>query len=816
MFAVFPSVRLAIAAAVQAQRDTAAHEWPGGARLMVRMGIHAGEAVLGGRDYTGIDVHRTARLSAAGHGGQILVSEAAWALAPDNPVAGVSYRDLGIHQLRDLPGPERIRQLIGPDLAPDFQPLRTQSPNTQTNLPAPMTRFVGRKREIGEVSELLRTERLVTLTGPGGTGKTRLAIETARWLLRNYADGVWFVALDIVREPALVLPTIAATLSIPEQPGRSIADVLTERLAEKQSLLLLDNFEQVTEAASEIGRLLAAARELRILVSSREPLAIAGETIYMVPPLAVPAEPGKPTAAQLEGLEAVDLFVDRARSVRSDFRLTDANASAVAAICRRLDGLPLAIELAAARVGLLSPDQILSRLDHRLTLLASSHRDLPERQRTLRGAIDWSHELLSPAERTVFRRFSVFSGGAAFDALAQVVDPGEELGVDLLDLASALVDQNLLQSLAVGDENRLVMLETIREYAAEQLASSGEERLVRDRHAAHFRRLAEASRNVLTDPRRDEILDQLDRELPNFRAALGWSLEGSDPDTGLAIASDLEDFWHSRGHIGEGRTALKMLLASTADRPPTPLSTRAAIVATGLAAWHVDFATAAVLGAEALRLAEELGDAPLLIEANARMGWATVGPQPAIARGYFARALELSRQIGDDRLVRTSLGGLSLALLNLGELDDALAVSIETVELNERAGDIYNASYARFGIAQVKLQRADTAGALGVLVEALRGFRAAGANLGIALALDYFALIAIETGDAVRAVRLGALADRLRRDFGGGTSTAISNMEPPLERARRLVDRATFDRAVEQGEALDLDEAEREGLRTTQ
>ncbi len=366
VFAVFPSVRLAIAAAVQAQRDTAAHEWPGGARLMVRMGIHAGEAVLGGRDYTGIDIHRTARLSAAGHGGQILVSEAAWALAPDNPVAGVSYRDLGIHQLRDLPGPERIRQLIGPDLASDFQPLRTQSPNTQTNLPAAMTRFVGRKRELGEVSELLRTERLVTLTGPGGTGKTRLAIETARWLLRNYADGIWFVALDIVREPALVLPTIAATLSIPEQPGRSIADVLTERLAEKQSLLLLDNFEQVTEAASEIGRLLAAARELRILVSSREPLAIAGETIYMVPPLAVPAEPGKPTAAQLEGLEAVDLFVDRARSVRSDFRLTDANASAVAAICRRLDGLPLAIELAAARVGLLSPDQILSRLDHRL------------------------------------------------------------------------------------------------------------------------------------------------------------------------------------------------------------------------------------------------------------------------------------------------------------------------------------------------------------------------------------------------------------------------------------------------------------------
>jgi predicted ATPase/class 3 adenylate cyclase len=812
VFAVFPSVRQAIGAAAQAQRETSAREWPGGAIPRIRIGIHAGEAVLGGRDYTGIDVHRTARLSAAGHGGQVLVSEAARALSGDPPGAGLSYRDLGRHQLRDVPAPEHIQQLVGPDLALEFPPLRTESPKVQTNLPASLTRFVGRTHDVAEVQGLLGSERLVTLTGPGGTGKTRLAIEVARTLLPDYVDGVWFVALDIVREAALVVPTIAATLGVPEQPGRSIAATLAERLAEKHTLLVLDNFEQVAEAAPEIGLLLAAAPTLSVLASSREPLAIVGEAIYPVPPLAVPAEPGKPTAAQLEGVGAVDLFVDRARSARPDFQLTDANAPGVAAICRRLDGLPLALELAAARANLLSPDQILARLDHRLTLLASTRRDLPERQRTLRGAIDWSHELLSAAERAVFRRFSVFSGGAAFESLVPVLDPDGDLGGDLLDLSSALVDQSLLRSLADGHENRLGMLETIREYAAEQLLGSGEDPSVRDRHAAHFRRLAEASRNVLTDPRRDEILDQLDRELPNLRAALGWAQESGDTDTGLSIAADLDDFWHSRGHLGEGRAALQAFLERHAGQPATPLTTRATIVAAGLAAWHVDFATAAVLGAEALRLAEELGEAPLLIEASTRMGWATVGPQPAVARDFFSRALELSRQVGDDRLIRGSLGGLALALSNLGELDEALAVSIEAVERNERAGDVYNASYARFGTAQVKLRRGDVAGALDQLAEAFRGFRAAGADIGIALALDYYALIAIQTGDTAQAARLAAFADRLRRDAGGGPSTAISNMEPPLAQARRLMDPEAFDRAVEQGEAYDLDRAELEAL----
>ena len=812
VFAVFPSVRQAIAAAVQAQRATATGEAAQGQALKVRMGIHAGEAVLGGRDYTGIDVHRTARLAAAGHGGQILVSETARSLTAELPAADLSYRDLGSHQLRDIPSPERIHQLVGPDLAAEFPRLRTASSIVQTNLPAPLTRFVGRLRELGEVSELLQRERLVTLTGPGGTGKTRVAIETARRLLEGYADGVWFVALDVVREPALVVPTIAAAATVVEEPGRSIAAVLAERLAEQQVLLVLDNFEQVVEAAPDIGVLLAAAPNLRVLVSSREPLGIVGEAVYPVAPLGLPAEPGRPTADQLQGLDAVDLFVDRATSVRPGFRLTDANAPAVAAICRRLDGLPLALELAAARLNLLSPDQILARLDQRLTLLASSRRDLPDRQRTLRGAIDWSHDLLSEAERVVFRRFSVFSGGADFDSLASVLDPDGELGIDLLDLASALVDRSLLVSITDHDEQRLGMLETIGEYAAERLVAAGEEHLLRDRHAAHFRQLSEAARDVLTDPRRDEILSHLDRELPNFRAALSWSLEGGDFDVGLDIASRLNNYWHTRGSIAEGRAALTTLLEASAGGTPTVLRARATAVAAELAAWHVDFAAAGDLGAEALRLAEELGDPGLLLSAYVTNGWALVGPVPTMAREYFSRAIELARTLGNDGLLRLSMGGLSVALLNLGELDEAEALSIDVAERTERAGDPMNAGYARMGIGQIRLRRGDTRGAMSELAVALRRFRDASAGIGIATSLDFVALVVLQTGDIARAVRLGAFADRLRREAGGGGSTLISNDDPPLVQARPLIDAAEFDRAVAEGEAMDVDQAELEAF----
>ena len=467
-FAVFSSARQAVAAAIHAQGEMAGHGWPMGAQVRVRIGIHAAEAMLGGKDYTGLELHRTARIMAAAWGGQIIISEAARVLSGADLPEGVTLRDLGVHRLRDIPQPERLYQLTPRGHELDFPTPRTMTITTPTNLPASMTRFIGRARELDEVRALMRSQRLLTLTGPGGSGKTRLSIETARTLLDEFPDGVWFVALEAVRDPKLVIPTISQTLGSREQAGRAVSDVLASRLTDERTLLVLDNLEQVVESAGDIAELLQATTSLAIVASSREPLSIAGEQVYLVPPLPLPEALAHPRAADVRESGSIELFVERARATRSDFHLTDENASAIAAICRRLDGLPLAIELAAARINVLAPDQILSRLEHRLTLLASSRRDLPDRQRTLRGAIDWSHDLLSGPERVLFRRCSVFTGGMDLEAIEALVDPEYEAGADVLALTTTLVDRNLLRSTYEGGLARLAMLETIREYAMER------------------------------------------------------------------------------------------------------------------------------------------------------------------------------------------------------------------------------------------------------------------------------------------------------------------------------------------------------------
>ena len=671
MFAVFPSTREALAAAVVAQRELGAHEWPVDAAVRVRMGIHAGEAVFGGHDYTGIDVHRTARIMAAGHGGQVLISEAAHALAGSG-ADQIQFRDLGSHRLRDLAAPEHLYQLIAPGLRDDFPSLRTQPVAGRSNLPASQTRFLGRARELAEVGHLLMEQRVVTLTGPGGSGKTRLAIEAAGMLLGRYVDGVCFVALEVVRDPALVLPTIAAALRVADRPGSPIAAVLAEYLAPRQQLLVLDNLEQVIGAAPEIAGLLRAAPQLSVLATSRERMSIAGEHVYQVPPLGLPAEPGVPTAREIAANEAVELFVERARAARSDFTLSDANAPAVAAICRRLDGLPLAIELAAARINLLSPDQIVARLDDRLALLATSRRDLSERQRTLRGAIDWSYDLLAGPEQAFFRRMSVFIGGAQLDAIRVVADAAGVLGSDALDLASALVDRSLLRSTPIGKENRLDMLETIREYAAEHLAASpDDESETRARHAAYYRDLAEASEGLLRDAHRDELLDRLDRELANFRAAIAWSIEARIYETGLRTAAALREFWHWRNHLLEGRRLLDDLVAASAKDGATALRFRALATDGMLAGWHGDPGRMLELFEEAAAMAEATGDRRQIASANVGLGSAMLGSQPASARGHLEEASAIARDLGDTEMLFAALGGLALVCIRLGDLGAA-------------------------------------------------------------------------------------------------------------------------------------------------
>ena len=589
VFAVLPSARAGIAAAVGAQRAFQDHDWPEDLALKVRMGLHVGEAVFGGRDYTGLEVHRTARIMAAAWGGEILASEAVEALVRDGAEGGVTLRDLGIQRLRDIADPERLYQVVASGLRAEFPPPRAEPAAARTNLPNPLTRFVGRARELHEVEQLVVDARLVTLTGPGGTGKTRLAVEVGRASLAAFPDGVFFVALDAVRDPDLVVPQIAQTLGLAEDASRPVVETLVGYLAGKQILLILDNLEQVIGAAPAIAALASQAPSVAILGSSREPLGVGGETIYLVPPLSLPLEPGHPTAADVARLEAVELFVERARAARPGFALTDENAGAVAAICRRVDGLPLAIELAAARTNLLTPAQILERLNHRLTLLTGSRRDVTDRQRTLRGAIDWSYELLSDDEKAGFRRFAAFTGGADIDAALAVLDPDGALSVDPIELLSVLVARSLLRSSDESGEMRFSMLETIREYAAEKLAESTEADEICERHCAYFLALAEGSREVLFAPDRDVRLNKLDREMANFRAAIEWSLHRNDAVSAAHFASGLKEFWRTRSHIAEARRQLEaMLIVATATGDDRA---RAEIMASAgeLASWASDY-----------------------------------------------------------------------------------------------------------------------------------------------------------------------------------------------------------------------------------
>lgn len=806
-FAVFPTAVGAVHAAVAAQRALAGAPEASGRRMEVRMGLHTGDGRLGGDSYVGIDVHRAARISAAGHGGQVLLSDATRGLVESQLPAGATLRDLGSHRLKDLPHPEHLHDLVIAGLNADFPSLRTMS-GRPTNLPTPLTRFIGRAREMADLSDLLARERIVTLAGPGGTGKTRLAIEAARSLADRYPDGTWFVALEAVRDAALVLPTIATILEVHDQPGRPISAVLGEYLAPRHALVLLDNLEQVIEAAPDIGGLLAAAPGLDVLATSREPLSIAGEHVYQVPPLDLPAEPGVPTARDLAPNDAVELFVERASAARSDFILTDANAPAIAAICRRLDGLPLAIELAAARINILTPDQIVARLDHRLALLAGSRRDLPERQRTLRGAIDWSYDLLAGPEQAFFRRMSVFSGGAELDAIQVVVDAEGALGSDALELASGLVDRSLLRLVPGGDQNRIDMLETIREYAAEHLAaSSAEETETRARHADYYRDLAEASSRLLTAAGRDQILDRLDRELANFRAAIAWSLEARIPETGLRIAVALREFWQVRNRILEGRRALEALLAASAGDGATTLRFRAFSVAGGLAGWHGDYERSLDLVKEAGALAEATGSRRQLAVATSGLGWATMGSRPTFARERYEDAIALARELGDEQILFRALQGLALTCMRLGDLGAARRSVLESISLGDSLGEVHNNALNRIALGAIEAREGDPAAGKRRMAGPLRELREAGGHAGLSIALDSLATLIMGEGDLEHGAILAAAADRLRREAGGGPSAATVDIEEPLDRARRTMAAPDFERAVAAGRALTTDEA---------
>ncbi|HKX74613.1 MAG TPA: adenylate/guanylate cyclase domain-containing protein, partial [Acidimicrobiia bacterium] len=644
-FVAFPTPSGAVRAAVAAQRDLAAHPWPE-APVRVRMGLHTGEGELGGDDYLGMDVNRAARIGAAGHGGQVLVSAATRALVHYSLPDGVELRDLGEHRLKDISHPERLHDLVIAGLPADFPPLRTLGlrPN---NLPVQLTSFIGRVKEIEEVRQLLSQSRLLTITGPGGAGKTRLALQVAAEMVDDFEDGVFFADLSAITDPTLVPSAIAGALGIVDMSGRSTLDTLEEQLREKKLLLVADNFEQVAGAAPVVEQLVGAAPALKVLVTSRLPLAVRGEQEYEIPPLERPAVEQFPDLPRLCRLEAVRLFLERARAVRPEFAVTDANASAVAEITARLDGLPLAIELAATKTKLLTAQQVLARLGEGLGMLSSKVQTLPERQRTLRGAIAWSYDLLNPAERLLFARLSVFNGGWSLESAEAVCGP-EELGLDPLEGLASLVNNSLVVRTETAEgETRFYMLLTIKEYAAEQLAAQGELDLMRQRHSRHYLEMAREAEPYLTRDRR--WLDRCDREHANLRAALRFAIEAGEVEEAQATAGALWRFWGLRGYLTEGQRWFTEVLALPGGEARTAARAKALAGAGGIAWWQANMEAVEEFYEEALSIERERGDPGGIAEAmfnHAHVAMAHGDLDSASEE--FEESLELFQQAGDE------------------------------------------------------------------------------------------------------------------------------------------------------------------------
>ncbi|MDP9367537.1 MAG: tetratricopeptide repeat protein [Chloroflexota bacterium] len=708
--AVFAAAPDAVAAAVASQRALAAESWGEVAPLRVRMALHAGAVEARDGDYFGPPLNRVARLLSAGHGGQILVSGTVRDLAGEVLPPGARLRDLGERRLKDLQRPVRVWQLLAPDLESAFPPLATLDARPN-NLPAQPTPLVGREREVAAAREkLCRPEvRLLTLTGPGGIGKTRLGLQVAVELIDDLADGVFFVPLGAVREPEGLIPAIAAALGLRETGERPLRAVLAEHLAGRELLLVLDNLEQLLEAAPLVAELLEGAPRLKVLATSREPLHLRAEHELGVPPLTLPPLKPLPPPEDLLRYEAVALFVGRSQAVAPNFLLDGGNGAAVAEICVRLDGLPLAIELAAARSRTFSPAELLAQLSMRLPTLTGGYRDLPARQRTLRDTIAWSHDLLLPEEQACFRRLAAFAGGFTPEAasiVAGAATDGTEEGDQTPStdaLLASLAAKSLLrrefgsEGRSDGAETRYGMLETIREYGGERLEASGEAVPVRRAHADYFLTLAERAAPELTGADQVTWLDRLETEHDNLRVALDWLDQADDEQAAeahLQLAAALWRFWWVRGFLSEGRRRLERSVARPGQGPAAVRA--AALDGQGvLAATQGDSDQAVVLHEQALSTARMSGDRAGAARSLTNLG--VVAHQCGDyerAKEHYEAALELLRELEDERGIANSLHGLGMLALFSGDFAGATNYFTECLAISKKREDTRNVATA--------------------------------------------------------------------------------------------------------------------------
>jgi predicted ATPase len=680
-----------------------------------------------------------------------------------------------------------------------------------TNVPIPRTPLVGRQQELAIACELLQQTdvSLVTLTGPGGTGKSRLALHIALNLLNYFEDGAFLVILTPIRDPELVVPTIAQTLGVREAgDSRSLFDLLVEHLRDKHLLLLLDNFEQVVAAAPIVARLIEACPHLTVLVTSRAPLHLRVEKELFVPPLGLPDLKRAIELSQLSQYAAVELFIQRAQSLKPDFTATNLNAPAIAEICHRLDGLPLAIELAAARIKLLSPQALLSRLDRRLDLLTSGGRDLPARQKTLRSAIAWSYDLLSDHAQALFRRLSAFAGSWTLEAAEAVcdVDPNGEL--DTMDDMQLLVDSNLIAPpIDRGDEVRFGFLETIREFAAEQLAAApDEERLVRSKHAAHFLALVELAEVELLGADQTHWLDRLEIDHDNVRAALSWSKD-HDVECGLRMTGALWRFWEFHTHLSEGRAWLETFIARSSA--PTAARAKALNGAGALADYLGDYASARRYFEDSLAISQALGDQRRIAAALNNLALVTSFQLDyAAARQMFEQSLAIKRTIGDRWPIANTLDNLGRIAIYQRDYRAAYDYHCEALAIFRDLGERLGISTAVGNLGEAQMYLGDFAAAHASLIESLELVRDLGEKDGVADCLERFASLAACQAQPQRSAQLFGAAQTLRQQIGTRPAPPDQrSLDDHIAQARAQLDAATFEAAWRAGEGRSLDQA---------